>query len=202
MSLKVDLCSGTAAPIRKAEGYTTIDARLFEGVDYALNLGTDPLPFETSSVDSIRAHDALEHIRDGFFELMDECWRVLRPGGIFDIWVPRFPSPAAVMHPEHVNYFLGAEDAAPFAEAMTPYLLGQVQRIFCVHTWAFFMAPADGIDQHGYLKGFWHLVSQHEIDSHLHVLLTPNKPGGRYPYKAVRRKDELLVAGELNDTPH
>lgn len=190
-SLKVDLCSGTAAPQRKLEGYVTTDLRLFEGIDYALTLGVDPLPFADDSVMEIRAHDALEHIRDGFFSLMDECWRVLHPRGVLDIWVPRFPSPAAVMHPEHVNYFLGADDAAPFAQALAPYLLGQVQRIFCVHTWAFFMAPADGIDQHGYLKGFWHLQHQHEIDSHLRVLLTPNKPGGRYPYKEVRRKDQI-----------
>lgn len=189
--MKVDLCSGTAAPIRKAEGYTTIDYRLFEGVDHALTLGVDPLPFEDGSVDLIRAHDALEHIGAGFFELMDECWRVLSPKGVFDIWVPRFPSPAAVMHPEHVNYFLGENDAGPFAAALAPLMLGQVQRIFCVHTWAFFMAPADGVDQHGYLKGFWHLLAQREIDSHLSVQLVPNKPNGRFPYKEVRRKDTM-----------
>jgi SAM-dependent methyltransferase len=188
MMNKLDLCSGTAAPQRKREGYITIDARPFDGVDHVCNLGSTPLPFEDNTFWEIRAHDALEHIRDGFFELMDECWRVLRPNGIFDITVPRFPSPAAVMHPEHVQYFLGEQDALIFAKAFAPLVNREVERLFCIHSWAFFQVPADGIDPHGYLKGFWHLVDQVEVDSHLKVKLTPNKPGGRFPYKTVTRR--------------
>ena len=185
---KLDLCSGTAAPQRKLEGYITIDARPFPGVDHVLDLTKDPLPFPDNSFRVIRAHDALEHIRDGFTELMDECWRVLAPGGEFDIFVPRFPAPSAIMHPDHWRYFISMEDAEPFARALAPLLLGQQQRLFCVHSWSFFMAPAGGVDPHGYLKGFWHLVSQRDVDSHLYVTLTPNKRGGRFPYVEVKPK--------------
>lgn len=188
--MKIDLCSGTAALRRKQEGYTTIDVRLFPGVDYALTLGVDPLPFPDNSVTYIRAHDALEHIRDGFTDLMDECWRVMSPRGTFDIFVPRFPSPSAIAHPDHWQYFLSVEDAEPFAKAIAPMLLGQTQRLFCVHSWSFFLPPADGVDPHGYLKGFWHLVEQKAVESHLYVTLTPNKPGGRYPYKVIAPRQE------------
>lgn len=187
---KLDLCSGTAAPLRKQQGYVTIDARPFPGVDVISYLGVNPLPFPDDTFDEIRAHDALEHIRDGFTDLMDECWRVLRPKGILDIFVPRFPSPSAIMHPDHWQFFLSAEDAEPYAQAIAPLLLGQVQRLFCVHSWSFFMAPADGVDPHGYLRGFWHLVDQRAVESHLYVKLAPNKPGGRYPYKPIRQKTQ------------
>ena len=183
--LKLDLCSGTAAPIRKTQGFVTLDVRPFPGVDYVLELGKDHLPFEDDSVMGIRAHDALEHIREGFFELMDECWRVMHPQGVFDIFVPRFPSASAVMHQDHSRYFIGEEDARPFAQALLDLTGGKVSQLFCVHTWSMFLPPADGVDPHGYLKGFWHLVSQREVDTHLYVKLSPNKPHGRYPYKEV-----------------
>lgn len=184
--VKLDLCSGPAAPIRKTQGYETIDVRPFPGVDHVLTLGRDLLPFDDNSVIEIRAHDALEHIRDGFFELMDECWRVMHPRGIFDIRVPCFPSANAVMHHDHYRFFLSEEDARPFAQALLDLTSGRVARLFCVHTWSFFLPPADGVDPHGYINGFWHLVSQAQTDTHLLVKLSPNKVGGRYPYKEMR----------------
>lgn len=50
--------------------------------------------------------------------LMDEVWRVLKPGGLFYAVTPAFPSPEAFQDPTHVNiitdktheYFCG-EDA-------------------------------------------------------------------------------------------
>lgn len=185
--MKIDLCSGTAAPIRKAAGYSTIDGRPFPGVDHVLWLGRDRLPFADNAVDEIRAADALEHIETGFFELMDECWRVLKPGGIFDIAVPRFPTANAIMHPDHYRFFLSEEDARPFAAALLALTEGRVKRLFCVHSWAMFLPPADGVDVHGYFKHFWDIVWQAESDppTHLAVHLTPNKPGGRFPYKPV-----------------
>jgi SAM-dependent methyltransferase len=185
---KLDLCSGTAAPRRKEEGYTTIDARAFDGVDYVSELGKAPLPFEDDTFDEIRAHDALEHIRDGFFELIDECWRVLKPKGIFDIHVPRFPAGTSVMHPDHVRFFLSEEDAIPFAAAVKRYIENQNEVLFCMHSFAFFHVPADGIDPHGYLKHFWHIVDLRDTETHIRAKLSPNKIGGRYPYKEIQPK--------------
>ena len=63
------------------------------------------LPFPDDSIHSIISHHCLEHIGDGFIRLMDECYRVLRPGAKFRIIVPMFPSFTAVDDPEHQRYF-------------------------------------------------------------------------------------------------
>lgn len=64
------------------------------------------LPFPDDSIDSIVSHHALEHIGEGFLPLMDECYRILKPGGVFRIIVPLFPSKAAVEDPDHKRYFM------------------------------------------------------------------------------------------------
>lgn len=64
------------------------------------------MPFPSDSIESIISHHALEHVGEGFIRLMDECYRVLKPGGIFRIIVPFFPSHSAVADPDHKRYFL------------------------------------------------------------------------------------------------
>lgn len=68
-----------------------------------VNIGK--LPFPDNSIESIISHHCLEHIGNGFLRLMDECYRILKPGGIFRIIVPLFPSLSAVSDPDHVRYF-------------------------------------------------------------------------------------------------
>lgn len=63
------------------------------------------LPFPDNSIQSIISHHALEHVLYGYLELMDECYRVLIPGGKFRIIVPLFPSGAAFSDPDHKRYF-------------------------------------------------------------------------------------------------
>lgn len=159
---KLDLCSGVAAIQRKTEGYVTIDIRPFPGVDYVAELGKDPLPFPNDHFEFIRAHDALEHIVDGFFDLMDECWRVLKSGGQFDIFVPRFPSASAIMYPDHFRYFVDDDDFVCFDQALAP---GQNCRMR-LHAWSSF-AP------------LWRVAKRiDESPSHLHAILTPDKSHG------------------------
>lgn len=64
------------------------------------------LPFGDNQIESIITHHCLEHIGDGFIALMDECWRVLAPGGPMRIIVPAFPSMSAVADPDHKRYFM------------------------------------------------------------------------------------------------
>lgn len=88
------------------------------------------LPFPTGSIESIISHHALEHIGEGFLRLMDECYRVLKPGGVMRIIVPLFPSLTAVEDPDHKRYFMegtfetfcGAEDGQHWHESFSqPY---------------------------------------------------------------------------------
>jgi len=65
----------------------------------------DPLPWADGAVDYIVADNLMEHIGAPFGRVMNECWRVLRPGGRMQVIVPRAPHPAAFQDPEHVRFF-------------------------------------------------------------------------------------------------
>jgi SAM-dependent methyltransferase len=79
------------------------------------NLALHPIPFADNEFDSLSAYDFLEHIprvlptADGsatrfpFIELMNEIWRVLRPGGLLYACTPVYPGKAAFQDPTHVN---------------------------------------------------------------------------------------------------
>ena len=79
------------------------------------NLAIEPIPFESSSFDSVSAFDFLEHVprllpmaggsstRFPFVELMNEISRVLKQGGLLYALTPCFPAAAAFSDPTHVN---------------------------------------------------------------------------------------------------
>lgn len=64
------------------------------------------LPFLSGTVESIITHHAFEHVGDGFPRLMEECFRVLVPGGPLRIIVPLFPSHSAVVDLDHKRFFV------------------------------------------------------------------------------------------------
>ncbi len=79
------------------------------------NLAVAPIPFESGYFDSVSAYDFLEHVprllstpdgrhtRFPFIELMNEIWRVLKPGGCFYASTPVFPAEQVFVDPTHVN---------------------------------------------------------------------------------------------------
>lgn len=84
-----------------------IEARI-----YNADLAIEPIPFEDEFFDSVSAFDFIEHIpriiynpgrRFCFVELMNEIYRVLKPGGLLYSFTPAFPAPAAWRDPTHVN---------------------------------------------------------------------------------------------------
>jgi SAM-dependent methyltransferase len=64
------------------------------------------LPFPTGSIESIVTHHCFEHIGPGFERLMEECYRVLKWGGVMRVVTPVFPSTAAVSEYDHKRYFM------------------------------------------------------------------------------------------------
>ena len=96
------------------------------------NLALQPIPHPDASFDSVSAFDFLEHVprvlpcaqgsgtRLPFVELMNEVWRVLKPGGRLYAVTPCYPAPEAFQDPTHVNiitaqthlYFTGPEPMA------------------------------------------------------------------------------------------
>lgn len=82
----------------------------------AANLALEPIPFGNDEFDSVSAYDFLEHVprvlptadfrstRLPFVELMNEVWRVLKPGGLFYASTPVYPHRSAFQDPTHVNF--------------------------------------------------------------------------------------------------
>jgi SAM-dependent methyltransferase len=82
---------------------------------HTANLTVDSIPFEDCRFDSVSAFDFFEHIprifptpdgestRFPFVELMNEVYRVLKPGGLLYALTPAYPASEAFQDPTHVN---------------------------------------------------------------------------------------------------
>jgi SAM-dependent methyltransferase len=86
---------------REFPGYTSVD--ICPPADIIADLAR-PWPWEDSSIDEIRAYDIIEHLPNKQ-HTMNEAWRVLRPGGRFDIDVPTTDGRGAWQDPTHVSYW-------------------------------------------------------------------------------------------------
>ncbi|MFA6512073.1 MAG: methyltransferase domain-containing protein [Patescibacteria group bacterium] len=73
-------------------------------VDVVANLEEGLQFIPNDSVDEIRAYSFLEHIED-LDLLMREMYRVLKPGGIVDIFVPHFSNPYYYSDFTHKRFF-------------------------------------------------------------------------------------------------
>jgi SAM-dependent methyltransferase len=100
----------------------------------AANLSCQPIPFDNNQFDSVSAYDFLEHVPRAaldfannrthfpFVELMNEVWRVLKPGGLFYAVTPAYPHEKAFRDPTHVNV-IAAKTQRYFTQ---PELLGRM----------------------------------------------------------------------------
>lgn len=70
-----------------------------------LDLEVGRLPFPKGSVQEIKAMHVMEHLHE-FPKLMNECHRVMGPGGTLFIAVPKYPSIQAFQDPTHVRFFV------------------------------------------------------------------------------------------------
>lgn len=83
--------------------------RSFTGGHVAL-YEPQPWPWTDSSADEIVAHDVFEHVSNirypghlGMYWCLNEAHRVLKPGGILDLWVPCLPGITPFCDPTHVQ---------------------------------------------------------------------------------------------------
>jgi len=72
--------------------------------DIVYNLNDFPYPFEDNSFDLIWCSHFLEHFQD-LPKLMEEFYRLLKPGGKIAINSPHFSSVEAYRHWQHCHYF-------------------------------------------------------------------------------------------------
>jgi predicted SAM-dependent methyltransferase len=93
-------------------GWVNVDLVELPGVDVVHNLVFLPYPFEDNSADEVRMIDVVEHLpnytpdwKPMIPALMDELYRILKPGGLLFIQVPRYDAEFLPMDPTHVRGF-------------------------------------------------------------------------------------------------
>ena len=98
--MQLDLGCGA----KKREDCIGVDWSDSFNIDVKHDLNVYPYPFEDNSVDKIYLDNVLEHLSD-VVKTIEECHRILRPGGIIEIKVPYFRSKWAFIDPTHIHYF-------------------------------------------------------------------------------------------------
>lgn len=88
----------------RPDGYLSVD--MWGSPDIKIDITQSPLPYSDNTVSVIRCNDFLEHIKpDHVVKVMNEFYRVLKPGGYLLTNTPAFPSKAAVQDPTHVSFW-------------------------------------------------------------------------------------------------
>jgi len=113
--ISLDLGSGPAPrnPFNAAKVYgADLRSKESNNVIYA-DFSSGLLPFNNEMFDFVTAYDVLEHIQRAvsknkkptypFISLINEIFRVLKPGGIFFSIQPCYPAKQAFQDPTHVN---------------------------------------------------------------------------------------------------
>jgi len=99
--MKLNLGSG----YKKLYGYINIDTRESVCPDMVADLSKE-FPFESDSIDEVRAFNFLEHIPLGkTIDVIEEIFRVLKPGGFFEHCTPSTDGRGAWMDPTHVSFW-------------------------------------------------------------------------------------------------
>jgi SAM-dependent methyltransferase len=98
--MKINLGAGT--DIR--DGYINHDIAPLTSIDVVHDLNIFPYPWEGGSIDEIIARDVIEHL-DDFMKVMEEIYRILKPGGLIKIKVPYWNSVSRHADPTHKRGF-------------------------------------------------------------------------------------------------
>lgn len=95
-TIRLDLACGQ----NKREGFTGVDAVEMECVDIVCDLESFPWQWEDNSVDELHCSHYIEHTSD-LTAFMDECWRILKPGGQMTVVAPYYTSVRCWQDPTH-----------------------------------------------------------------------------------------------------
>jgi len=101
--LRLNLGCGRTNP----EKYWGIDIQDLEGVDEVADL-SKKIPKDVATFDEVLAHDFVEHMpQEKSIHIMEEIYRVLKPGGFANITVPStdFGGKGAFQDPTHISFW-------------------------------------------------------------------------------------------------
>lgn len=131
------------------EGYINHDkSRHRPEIAVVHDLDVVPWPWPDESVDEVRAWAVFEHLRLTLAEAVDECARILKPGGRLVLKVPAFNSQNAAIDPTHVwrtgylkeTFDFFDPDRGEFGRrgqmyGLRPWKLEQVSKTAAGHAW-------------------------------------------------------------------
>ena len=104
MKIVLDIgCGHDKITPRKSEKVIGIDIVKQKGVDIVHNL-EKKLPFKDNLIDRIYSNHTFEHVRDAK-QLVEECWRITKPGGEIFIRVPHYTSSGMYTDLTHKTFF-------------------------------------------------------------------------------------------------
>lgn len=93
-------------------GWVNVDLVPLEGIDLIHNMAIYPWPFDDDTASNIRAVDVLEHLpsytqdlKPGVIAFIEECHRILKPGGVIFIQTPGWRAEFLWIDPTHVRGF-------------------------------------------------------------------------------------------------
>lgn len=98
--MKLDIGCGKS----KRPGFTGVDILPLDGVDIVHNLNSFPYPFQDDSIDEIWMDQVLEHVEQPMM-VVQELFRICKPGAKLTIGVPYFRGRYAFIDPTHRNFF-------------------------------------------------------------------------------------------------
>lgn len=91
--------------------WINVDMIKLQGIDVIHNLINFPYPFEDNFADEIKAVDVLEHLppyigeAHGVIKFIEECHRILKPGGTLYLQTPGWKAEFLWIDPTHVRGF-------------------------------------------------------------------------------------------------
>ena len=108
---------------KKIKGAIGLDFSSLSDADITIDLNVEKFPFDDNSFDFLYSSHTLEHLTmDGFWNVMNEAYRILKPVGQFMITVPYFHTRANLANPFHNNQICFNEHTFRFlsSEMTTP----------------------------------------------------------------------------------
>lgn len=99
MNCLLDVGCGT----NKKEGFLGVDKVKLPELDIICDIELG-MPFKDSTIEGIRVMQVLEHVKNLIF-VMEEFWRVCKPGAKIEVLVPFWNRVAAFRDPTHVRFF-------------------------------------------------------------------------------------------------
>ena len=102
--LKQKIMLDVGCGFNKTHGYIGMDKRKVDGVDIVHDAEKVPWPLDSDACSIIAMSHLIEHIKPWYqIDVINECWRILEPGGLLLIATPYATSFGYSQDPTHCS---------------------------------------------------------------------------------------------------